>query len=336
MDGGGTVAIEVGVLAATIIIASWVDLHLFGRRKQPTFRSAVIWSIGWISLALVAGVVIALTKGGEDATIYLTVYVIERSLSIDNVFVFLLLFTYFSIEPQHRARLIIWGVIAALVMRGLAILGGVQLLDQFDFLIYILGAGLLILAIRVGSGIGENIHPDMNLMVRAIRRFFPVKSEGFGGKYFLREGGKLHTTPILLCLVALIFTDLIFAIDSIPAAFAITRDAFIIWTANVFALLGLRALIIVVERLLQRFRYLDETIAVVLGVIAIKLITEEAGLVHISPGISLAIVVAIFAVGIIASLIGDRAADDDEDRSDRLPGSDVKAAVGGDSDSQEG
>ena len=332
MDGGGTVAIEIGVLATVIVVASWVDLHLFGRRGQPSFRSAVIWSIGWIALALLAGVVIAVTKGTEDATIYLTVYVIERSLSIDNVFVFLLLFTYFSIEPQYRARLIVWGVIAALLLRGAAILGGVQLLEQFDFLIYILGAGLLILAIRVGSGIGENIHPDKNLMVRAIRRFFPVKSEGFGGKYFLRENGRLHTTPIFLCLVALIFTDLIFAIDSIPAAFAITRDAFIIWTANVFALLGLRALIIVVERLLQRFRYLDETIAVVLGVIAIKLITEEAGLVHISPGVSLAIVVAIFAVGIIASLIGDKAADDDEDRSGRTPGADA----GGGTDSASG
>ena len=320
MDGGGTVAIEIGLLAATIIIASYVDLHLFGRRSgQPSFRSAVIWSIGWIALALVAGVVIAITKGTADATTYLTVYVIERSLSIDNVFVFLLLFTYFSIDPEYRARLIIWGVIAALLLRGAAILGGVELLEQFDFLIYVLGVGLLILAIRVGAGIGENIHPDKNLMVRGIRRFFPVKSEGFGGKYFAREEGTLYTTPIFLCLVALIFTDLIFAIDSIPAAFAITRDAFIIWTANVFALLGLRALIIVVERLLQRFRYLDETIAVVLGVIAIKLITEEAGLVHISPGLSLAIVVGIFVIGIVASLIGDEVVDEEDERGDRTP-----------------
>jgi tellurite resistance protein TerC len=319
MDGGSTVAIEIGVLATVIVVASYVDLHLSGRRTgQPSFRSAVIWSIGWIALALVAGVVIAITKGTADATTYLTVYVIERSLSIDNVFVFLLLFTYFSIEPEYRARLIIWGVIAALLMRGAAILGGVELLERFDFLIYVLGVGLLILAIRVGAGIGENIHPDKNLMVRAIRRFFPVKSEGFGGKYFLREQGTLYTTPIFLCLVALIFTDLIFAIDSIPAAFAITRDAFIIWTANVFALLGLRALIIVVERLLQRFRYLDETIAVVLGVIALKLIGEEAGVFHISPGVSLGIVVGIFTIGIVASLIGDQAAGDEDDPDNRL------------------
>jgi tellurite resistance protein TerC len=299
MDGGGTVAIEIGVLAAIVVVASWVDLHLFGRRKQPSFRSALIWSAGWLALALVAGVVIAFTKGGEDATTYLTVYVIERSLSFDNVFVFLLLFTYFSVEPEYRARLIIWGVIAALVMRGLAILGGVELLERFDFMIYVLGVGLLILAVRVGAGIGESIHPDKNLMVRAVRRVFPVKSEGFGGSYFLRENGRI------LCLVGLIFTDIIFAIDSIPAAFAITRDAFIIWAANVFALLGLRALIIVVERLLQRFRYLDQTIAVVLGVIAVKLITEEAGLVHLSPVASLGLVLGIFAIGIVASLIGD-------------------------------
>lgn len=319
MEDGGIVAVEIGLLAATIVIASWVDLHLFGRgQKQPSFASAVRWSIGWIGLALLAAVVIAVTKGTSDATVYLTVYVIERSLSIDNVFVFLLLFTYFSIEPEYRARLVVWGVIAALVLRGAAIIGGVQLLEQFDFLIYILGVGLLILAIRVGTGIGENIHPDKNLMVRGVRRVFPVKSEGFGGKYFLRENDTLYTTPIFLCLVALIFTDLIFAIDSIPAAFAITRDAFIIWSANVFALLGLRALIIVVERLLQRFRYLDETIAVVLGVIAVKLIGEEAGVFHISPGVSLAIVVVIFGIGIGASLIGDEVADDDgEDRKDR-------------------
>jgi tellurite resistance protein TerC len=244
-------------------------------------------------------------EGGEDAVLYTTVYLIERSLSLDNLFVFLLLFAYFGVPYAHRGRLLIWGILAALVLRGLFILLGIALLEQFHFVIYVLGAALLILAYRIFTGVDENVDPDKNLLVRLVRRVWPVTSEFHGDKWFVKEGeGRSHATPVFLCLAAIVFADIAFAIDSIPAAFAITRDPFLIWMGNVFALLGLRALFVLVEGLIRRFRYLDETIAVVLAVVGVKLLIED--LVKLGPVASLLIVAACFAIGIVASLIADR------------------------------
>lgn len=304
--------IEIVSLVAIIVVASVVDLKLFGRHGEPTFRQAAWWSLGWVALAALATLAILADRGSDDAVLFATVYLIERSLSIDNVFVFLLLFTYFHVAPEYRPRLIIIGIIFALIMRGGAILGGIELLEQFEFLIYVLGAGLLILAIRIGRGMEEGIDVEKNLMIRGARKLFPVKTEGHEGRWFFREGGTLYTTPIFLCFVGLVFTDIVFAIDSIPAAFAITRDSFIIWAANVFALLGLRALIVLVDALIKRFEYLDQTIAVVLGVIALKLIFEEADLIHIDPLPSLGIVAAIFAAGITLSILRPSGSEDEE------------------------
>jgi tellurite resistance protein TerC len=304
--------IEVGVLVAVILVASFIDLRLFGRRGEPRFREAVLWSLGWVALAAAAALAVWADRGGDDAILFTTVYLIERSLSLDNVFVFLLLFTYFQVPPEHRPRLIIIGILFALILRGLAIVGGLELLDRFDFLIYVLGVGLLVLAVRLARGIEEGVDIERNLMIRAVRRIFPVEAAEHGGSWFVRRRGTLYTTPLFLCLVGLIFTDIVFAIDSIPAAFAITRDSFIIWSANVFALLGLRALIVLVDRLLERFEYLDQTIAVVLGVIAVKLMLEEAGLVHIGPLPSLGIVAAIFATGIVISIVKGEVEDEPE------------------------
>ena len=305
--------IEIGSLVAVIAIASLVDLKLFGRRGTPSFREAAWWSVGWLAVALLAALVIWADRGHEDAILYTTVYLIERSLSLDNVFVFLLLFTYFHVSPEHRPRLIVLGIVFALALRGVAILGGIELLERFDFLIYVLGAGLLILAIRLARGIEEGVDVERNLMIRGVRKIFPVETADYGGRWFTRHDGRIYTTPIFLCFVGLIFTDIVFAIDSIPAAFAITRDSFIIWSANVFALLGLRALIILVDKLIERFRYLDQTIAVVLGVIAVKLILEQAHVIEIGPLPSLGIVAGIFAFGITLSVIREEDPDDDGD-----------------------
>lgn len=291
--------IEVGSLVAVIAVASVVDLKLFGRGPgEPSFREAAWWSVGWLVVAGLAALVIWADRGGDDAVLFSTVYLIERSLSLDNVFVFLLLFSYFAVAPAYRPRLVVLGIIFALILRGLAIVGGIQLLEQFDFLIYVLAAGLLVLAIRIFRGMEEGIDVERNLMIRAVRRVFPVDTTEHGGRWFLRRDSRLYTTPVFLCFVGLIFTDIVFAIDSIPAAFAITRDSFIIWSANVFALLGLRALIVLVDRLIERFRFLDQTIAVVLGVIAVKLVLEEAHVLEIDPLASLGMVAAIFGAGI--------------------------------------
>jgi tellurite resistance protein TerC len=295
---------EFGGLVVVLLALLWFDLHFFARGRVATFAESVRWSIGWLVLGLaVTGVVVAL-NGGEDGVNYVTVYLIERSLSLDNLFVFILLFAYFGIPHEHRARLLFWGIMAALVLRGLAILGGTALIEQFQFVLYILGVLLLVLAYRIYRGVGENVDPDRNLVVRGVRKVFPV-TEGFhGGRWFAHKEGRRHVTPIFLCLAAIVAADIAFAVDSIPAAFAITREPLIIWAGNVFALLGLRALFVLVEGLIRRFRYLDETIAVVLGLIGVKLLIEEW--VHIGPVANLALVALAFTIGIAASLIGDR------------------------------
>jgi tellurite resistance protein TerC len=280
-----------------------IDLHWFARGREPTLREGAVWSIGWLVVSLLAALPILALRGSDDAIQYTTVYLIERSLSLDNLFVFLLLFAYFGIPTAYRARLLFWGIVGALLLRLGAIAGGVALLNQFHFVIYVLAAALLVLAVRIFRGVEESVDPDRNLMVRVVRRFFPVSGD-MQYRYFVREDGQRKATPLLLCLAAVVFADIAFAIDSIPAAFAITRDPFLIWMGNVFALLGLRALFVLVEGLVRRFRYLDQTIAFVLGAVAVKLAIEEW--VKIGPLGSLAGVAALFALGIGASVIADR------------------------------
>jgi tellurite resistance protein TerC len=291
-------------LSVALVFFLWADLKLFARGREPSFKEGLIWSIGWLVLSLLAALVVWALEGPDDAVVYTTVYLVERSLSLDNLFVFLLLFAYFGVPVEHRPRLLFYGIVAALALRGLAILGGVALIEQFHFVIYILGATLLLLAYRIFRGVSENVDPDKNLFVRVVRKFFPVTGEYHEQHWFVRVSGRLHATPLLLCLAAIVFADIAFAIDSIPAAFGITRDAFLIWMGNVFALLGLRALFVLVESLVMRFRYLDETIAIVLAVVAVKLLIED--IYKLSPVPSLIIVMGLLAGGIILSALADR------------------------------
>jgi tellurite resistance protein TerC len=292
-------------LVVALFVFLWLDLRFFARGKdEPSFREAGLWSLGWLVLSLLVAFVVLAFRDGEDAVLYTTVYLIERSLSLDNLFVFLILFAYFGVPYQYRPGLLFWGIVAALALRGVFILAGIALIEQFHFVIYLLGVALLALAFRVYRGVEENVDPDRNVMVRLVRRFYPVTGEYHGSKWFVMREGRRWTTPLFLCLAAIVFADIAFAIDSIPAAFAITRDPLLIWMGNVFALLGLRALFVLVESLIARFRYLDETIAVVLGLVGVKLLIED--LVEIGPVVSLAVVAGAFAVGIVASLIADR------------------------------
>ncbi|MDX6719036.1 MAG: tellurite resistance protein TerC [Solirubrobacteraceae bacterium] len=296
--------LELGGLVVVLVALLALDVRFFARGREATFRESVAWSLGWLALGIAVSAVVLALNGSEDGVNYLTVYLIERSLSLDNLFVFILLFAYFGVPQEYRARLLFWGIIAALVLRGLAILGGTALIEQFHVVLYLLGVLLLVLAYRIYRGVGDDVDPDRNLVVRAVRHVFPV-TDGFReGHWFVREDGRRHVTPVFLCLAAIVAADLAFAVDSIPAAFAITREPLIIWAGNVFALLGLRALFVLVEGLIKRFRYLDETIAVVLALVAVKLLIEE--LVPVGPLLSLAFVALAFAIGIGASLIADR------------------------------
>jgi len=311
-------------LAAITVFLLWVDLHYFARGREPSFREGVIWSIGWLVLSLLAGAMLLVldTHGLDDFVTYTTVYFIERSLSLDNLFVFVLLFAYFGVPTQYRARLLFYGIAAALVLRGAAILGGVALLAELHFFIYVLGVLLLLLAYRILRGVEENVDPDRNFVVRLVRRFFPVTSDFEGKRMFVRHDGTRFVTPLFVCLAAIVAADIAFAVDSIPAAFAITRDSVLIWMANIFALLGLRALFVLVEGLIKRFRYLNQTIAVVLALVAVKLLLEDVY--KAGPELTLAVVVVAFAIGIGASLWADRRDPDAEAkreaRSDSLAG----------------
>jgi tellurite resistance protein TerC len=300
----GADAVLLAGLIVGLFVFLWIDLHFFARGREPSFREALWWSIGWLALSLLAAIPVWLLEGSEDAVLYTTVYLIERSLSLDNLFVFILLFSYFGVPYERRPRLLYWGIVAALAMRGAFIYAGSEAIEQFHVVIYLLGGALIVLAVRIWRGVAENVNPDRNLMVRAVRRFYPVTSEFHGGRWFVVRDGRRYATPIFLCLAAIVFADIAFAIDSIPAAFAITQDPLLIWMGNVFALLGMRALFVLVESLVARFRYLDETIAIVLGMVGVKLLIED--LVKIGPVASLAGIALAFTVGIVLSIRADR------------------------------
>ncbi|HEV3377172.1 MAG TPA: TerC/Alx family metal homeostasis membrane protein [Thermoleophilaceae bacterium] len=328
---GADIALLAGLLVALFVFLA-LDLHFFARGREPSFREAVIWSIGWLVLSLLATVPVLLLEGGEAAVSYTTVYLIERSLSLDNLFVFLLLFAYFGVPYERRPRLLFWGIVAALAMRGIFILLGVELIERFHVVIYLLGAGLIVLAYRIWRGVAENVDPDKNLMVRLVRRFYPVTGEFHEGHWFVNQDGQRYATPLFLCLAAIVFADLAFAIDSIPAAFAITREPLIIWMGNVFALLGLRALFVLVESLIARFRYLDETIAIVLGLVGVKLLIED--FVEVGPLVSLAVIAVAFTIGILLSIRADRR--DPEEAVRRRREREDSMRQGGDSGPPEG
>ena len=281
IEGPGPVLGAIAVIVALLL----VDLVIFARGREPTFREAAVASVGWFALSLLVALPIAAIDSGEAAVNYTTVYLIERTLSLDNLFVFLLVFGYFAIPAKDRARLLFWGIVVALLLRGAAILAGVELLERFHVLTYLLGGLLVLLGWRMLRGGHEEADPGRSVVVRAVRRVVPGASAG------------------VLALVSLAFADVAFAVDSIPAAFAITRDSFVIWTANAFALLGMRALFVLVEGLIARFRYLDETLAVVLALVGVKLLLADV--VHVGAGASLGIVAAAFAVGIALSLRAD-------------------------------
>jgi tellurite resistance protein TerC len=294
----------VAALIAIVVALLLVDLCFFARGREPSFRESAVWSVGWFLLGIAVALPLWAIDGGDGAVNYLTVYLIERTLSLDNLFVFLLIFGAFAVPHPERGKLLFWGIALALVMRGLAILVGVELIERFHWVIYVLGATLLVLAWRILRGAHENADPLQGRAARLLRRTLPVSEHYHGARFLAREDGRRVATPMVLALAAVVTADIAFAVDSIPAAFAITTDALAIWTANAFALMGLRALFSLVEELIRRFRYLDETIAVVLGIVGVKLLIED--LYKVGPIASLVIVLGAFVVGITASILRDR------------------------------
>jgi tellurite resistance protein TerC len=251
-------------------------------------------------LGVAAG--IALTGGpvGE----WTTVYTIERSLSLDNVFLFSLLLAYFVVPPELRGRAIVIGIAGALVVRGVAIVTGLALIQSIEAIVYAFGVLLVYFAYRAFRGAAEQSDPSANPVLRLVRRAVPITVDFRGRRLLVREGGRVYGTPLLLTVVAIIVADIAFAVDSIPAAFAVTRDPVVIWTANAFALLGLGSLLALVDILVRRFRYLDKTIALILAFVGLKILAAD--LVSISDVSSLAIIGALLVGGVLTSLVADR------------------------------
>jgi tellurite resistance protein TerC len=292
----------VAAAAAAVVVGLAIELRLFARGGTAARGEAIAWSIGWLVLALLIGGGVALADGPAGA--WTTVYLIERSLSLDNVFLFSLLLGYFAVPRDLRGRVIAIGILGALALRGLAIIAGLALVEAAEPVIYVFGALLLYVAYRALRGGAEASDPSDNRALRLVRRVIPTTADFRGKRLFVREDGRLHGTPLLLVVLSLVLADIAFAVDSVPAALSVTRNAGVIWTANAFALLGLGSFLAVVDLLVQRFRYLDETIAVILAFVGLKILLVDVA--YIDDLASLAIIAVLLAGGIVASLVGDR------------------------------
>jgi len=292
----------VGTIAALLV----ADLLLVHRRPQEIrFREAAIESAVWITLGLAFGVVVALAFGGDAAGEYLTGYLIEKSLSVDNVFVWAVLFSYFAVPREYQFRVLFWGVFGALMLRALFIFGGVAILERFDWVLYVFGAFLVFTAVRIARHDGAEVHPERNPVLRAARRVIPSTEEYDGQRLVTRRSGRWLATPLLLVLVLVETTDIVFAIDSVPAILAVSRDPFIVFASNAFAILGLRALYFLLAGLAGRFRYLNVGLGVILGFVGLKMLATD--LFHVPTWLSLLVIAGALAGSIGASLrAGDR------------------------------
>ncbi len=288
--------------AVAVVAGLGLELRRFAPGREPRRGEAIAWSAGWLLLALAVAVGIALTDG--PAGEWTTVYLIERSLSLDNVFLFSLLIAYFLVPLELRGRVIVIGIAGALLLRAVAITGGLAVVERVEFVVYGFGVLLLYVAYRAFRGTEGALDPSENPALRLVGRVLPATSDFRGRHLFVRENGRLYGTPLLLAVVAIVAADIAFAVDSIPAAFAVSRDPVVIWTANAFALLGLGSLLALVDILVRRFRYLGKTIAVILAFVGVKILTAE--LVHIGDLASLAVIAALVAGGIVASVVADR------------------------------
>jgi TerC family integral membrane protein len=296
---GGFMVIIVAVMA--------FDLFFLNRKAHVVaVKEALLWSALWIAVSLIFGAGVFVFLGDQKGMEYLTGYVIEKSLSVDNIFVFLVIFQYFAVPPYLQPKVLRWGIIGALVMRLIFILAGAALLSAFHWMIFVFGGILLYTAFRLATQKEHEVHPERNPVIRIFRRFMPVAPDYQGDRFFTRLDGPLLATPLLVVLLMIETTDVVFAIDSIPAIFAVTRDPFIVFTSNAFAILGLRALYFALAGIVGYFTYLRQGLVVILAFVGVKMIASE--MYKIPTPVSLAVIAAILAVAIGLSLVARRRA----------------------------
>jgi len=304
-----------------VFCALALDLGVLNRKEHViSTREALGWTAMWVSTALIfcvltyfmydrnfmgLGLVEAYRLTGRQAALqFLTGYIVEESLSLDNMVVIAIIFEYFRVPGQYQHRVLFWGILGALIMRGVMIAAGTALLARFEWILYVFGVLLLFTAFRLLRMNDDEIDPEKNILLRLARRFYPVTSELHGHHFFVKVHGKQHITILFLVLLVVESSDVLFAVDSIPAVIAVTRDPFLVFTSNVFAILGLRSLYFALAGMARRFKYLKTSLVVLLAFVGIKMLIER--LYHIGPFISFLVIITILATGIVASLVAAR------------------------------
>ncbi len=288
-----------------VLIMLALDLGVFHRKAHVVgLREALLWSLFWIVLALLFNLGIYWWRGPQTALEFLTGYLIEKSLSVDNLFVFLMIFSYFGVPAIYQHRVLFWGIFGALVMRAIFIAIGVTLIERFHWIIYLFGGFLVITGLRMATHKKEEVHPERNPVLRVVKRFLPVTEHYEKDHFFVRREGRYLATPLFIVLLAIETTDVLFAFDSIPAILAITLDPFIVYTSNVFAILGLRALYFALAGIMRLFHHLSYGLAAILVFVGVKMLVADVF--KIPVGIALGVVATILLISIIASILSPR------------------------------
>lgn len=285
-----------------VVIMLSLDLGVFHKKmhKVPV-KEAVIWTSVWITLAMIFNVLIYFDMGKTKALEFLTGYVIEYSLSVDNIFVFILIFSFFQVNEKYQHKVLFWGIIGALVMRAIFIFAGVALITRFHWIIYIFGGFLIVTGIRMLLHGDDKVDPDKNPIVRFFKKYLPVTHEMHEDKFFIKKDLKTYATPLFLVLLIIESSDLIFAVDSIPAVLAISQDTFIVYTSNIFAIMGLRSLYFAISGIMEYFRFLKIGLAFVLTFVGVKMCTSS--LIEIPVIYSLVVIIGILLISILASMV---------------------------------
>ena len=293
------------VFAAVILVFLAIDLFFVHRSHGPMpMRTALVWVAVWISLGLGFGVFVWATRGAVSAGEYLAGYLLEYSLSVDNIFVFAMLFSYFAVPMANQRQLLVWGVLGAILFRAIFIVGGIALIHAFEPIVYVFGALLIVTGIKMARSADEDFDPEANRILRLVRRFLPVTEKYEGDKFFVRRAGRRMATPLFAALITIELSDIMFAIDSVPAILAVTTDPFVVLTSNAFAILGLRSLYFVLAGMLDRFIYLRVGLGAILIFAGLKMLTS--GFIDIPIAISLAVIGGILVVSLVASLVVTR------------------------------
>ena len=293
------------VFTSIVLVMLALDLGVFHRRAHIIrLREAVVWSVVWIALSLLFNLGVYLYIGPQAGLDFLTAYLVEKSLSIDNIFVFLLIFSYFSVPAQFQHRVLFWGIIAALFMRAFFIAAGLTLIQRFEWIVFVFGAFLIFPGIRMAVRKEGEIHPERNPILKLFRRLFAVSNEYEGARFFVKKDKHWIATPLLIVMLVVETSDLIFAVDSIPAVLAITVDPFIVYTSNVFAILGLRALYFALAGIMELFHYLHYGLSAILIFVGVKMLLSH--IYDVPTALALGFIAATILISVVASILDPR------------------------------